>query len=115
MIKQETARVLAKIQLGDNRQVDHLVLDEWHDTIGHLDFDDAIAAVKLHRQSSTDWLMPAHVISGARRVKSDRASEARRNQPAVELPGWIQQANERAALRRLEIETSGMLKTVDDA
>jgi hypothetical protein len=56
--RQECAKVLAKIQLGDNRQVDQLVLDEWFDTIGHLRFEDAIGAVRLHRQESAAWLMP---------------------------------------------------------
>lgn len=69
MNKQECAKVLAKIQLGDNRQVDALTLDEWFDTIGHLEFADAIEAVTMHRQESTDWLMPAHVIKNVRRVR----------------------------------------------
>ena len=62
MNKQECAKVLAKIQLGDNRQVDHLTLEEWFDTIGHLPFEDTITAVKVHRQESTDYLQPAHLI-----------------------------------------------------
>ncbi|MDJ1370656.1 hypothetical protein [Gulosibacter molinativorax] len=74
---QETAQVLAKIQLGDNRQVDELTVREWHDTIGHLEFVDAIAAVKEHRQMTADYLMPAHVIGGARRSRERRAREAR--------------------------------------
>jgi len=69
MNRSECAKVLAKIQLGDNRQVDTLTLEEWFDTIGHLRFEDAIGAVRLHRQESTDYLMPAHVIRGARRVR----------------------------------------------
>jgi hypothetical protein len=70
--KSECAKVLAKIQLGDNRQVDGLTLEEWFDTIGHLGFDDAVAGVRLHRQESTDWLMPAHVIRNAKRAKETR-------------------------------------------
>ena len=68
MNKQECAKVLAKIQLGDNRQVDAATLAEWFDTIGHLEFEDAVGAVRLHRQESTDWLMPAHVIRNVRRL-----------------------------------------------
>jgi hypothetical protein len=70
--KSEMAKVLAKIQLGDNRQVDALVLEEWFDTLGHLSFEDAVEAVRLHRLSSTDWLTPAHVAAGVRKVKADR-------------------------------------------
>lgn len=72
MNKSECAKVLAKIQLGDNRQVDALTLEEWFDTIGHLGFDDAIAGVRLHRQESSDWLMPFHVIRGAKRAAETR-------------------------------------------
>ena len=72
MTKSECAKVLAKIQLGDNRQVDALTLEEWFDTIGHLAFEDAVGAVRLHRQESTDWLMPAHVIRGAARLSESR-------------------------------------------
>ena len=85
----ELKRVVAKIQLGDSRQVDRLVLLEWQDTIGHLRFDDAIAAVTLHRQESTDYLMPAHITAGSRRAAVTReraerivAQAARRALPA---------------------------------
>jgi len=85
----ELKRVVAKIQLGDSRQVDRLVLLEWQDNIGHLRFDDAIAAVTLHRQESTDYLMPAHITAGSRRAavtreRSERivAQDARRALPA---------------------------------
>ena len=72
MNKAECAKVLAKIQLGDNRQVDQLTLEEWFDTIGHLDFLAAVAGVRLHRQESTEYLMPAHVIRNANRVVETR-------------------------------------------
>jgi hypothetical protein len=68
----ECAKVLAKIQLGDNRQVDQLTLEEWFDTIGHLRFEDAVGAVRLHRQESTDYLMPAHVIRNVHRARETR-------------------------------------------
>jgi hypothetical protein len=69
MNKPECARVLAKIQLGDNRQVDALVLEEWFDTIGHLNFDDAIAAVRQHRQESDAYLAAVHVVRGVSRLR----------------------------------------------
>ncbi|WP_344013894.1 hypothetical protein [Microbacterium natoriense] len=54
-------RLLAKISLGDNRQVDQLVIDDWLETIGHLTYMDAYQAVVEHRQNSTDYLMPGHI------------------------------------------------------
>lgn len=69
MTKAECAKVLAKIQLGDNRQVDALTLEEWFDTIGFLRFEDAIAGVRIHRQESTEYLQMAHVIRNAYRSR----------------------------------------------
>jgi hypothetical protein len=68
----EVAKVLAKIKLGDNRSVEESVIREWADTIGHLRFEDAIAAVTLHRQESAEYLVPAHIIANARRVRAAR-------------------------------------------
>jgi len=81
----ETAAVLAKIKLGDNRQVDNagFVLNEWHDAIGDLEYSDAIAAVVLHRRESTDYLMPAHIRIGAKRAKEAREREQRKQRPAI--------------------------------
>lgn len=62
MTLDEMKQVLAKIQLGDNRQVDRVTLAEWFDTIGHLDFASTIDAVRVHRQESTDYLQAAHLI-----------------------------------------------------
>lgn len=72
----ECKQVVAKVQLGDNRQVDRLVIMEWYDTIGHLNSADAIKAITLHRQESTDYLQMAHVIRNALRVKEKRALAA---------------------------------------
>lgn len=58
---EQTAALLAKIKLGDNREVTELVIMEWHDTIGHLPYEDAVDAVRVHRRDSTEYLMPAHV------------------------------------------------------
>jgi hypothetical protein len=68
----ELKRVLAKIQLGDNRQVDALVVREWFDTIGYLPFVESIEAVTLHRRESTAYLLPAHIITNVKRIRADR-------------------------------------------
>lgn len=57
----EMKRLLAKISLGDNRQVDQLVIDDWFETIGHLSYQDAYQAVVQHRRDSTEYLMPGHI------------------------------------------------------
>lgn len=102
MNKQECARVLAKIQLGDNRQVDALTLEEWFDTIGHLEYVDAIDAVRLHRQESDRYLMPAHVIQGARRIRNERARANYKPVERSQMAPWLQEVYRKRDLRRLE-------------
>lgn len=71
---QETAAVLAKIKLGDNREVDSagLVLREWHDAIGDLEYRDAVEAVVMHRKDSISYLLPAHVRANVRLIVARR-------------------------------------------
>lgn len=73
MSPDQLKQVVAKIQLGDNRQVDALTLREWFDTIGHLDAGDALQAVTMHRQESPDYLQPFHIITNARRLRNEHA------------------------------------------
>lgn len=73
MTEAECAKVLAKIQLVDNRQVDRLTLAEWFDIIGHLDFQACVAAVRVHRQTSTEYLQPAHIANIVRVFESASA------------------------------------------
>jgi hypothetical protein len=76
---QETAAVLAKIKIGDNREVDSkgLVLREWHEAIGDLDYADAIEAVAMHRRESQAYLLPAHVRANVQLIRTRRARSAR--------------------------------------
>lgn len=67
----DLVKVLAKIQLGDNRQVDHGTVAFWRETIGDLDVQDALDAVAQHFRESTDYLQPAHL---RRIVKERRAT-----------------------------------------
>jgi len=76
---QETAAVLAKIKLIDNREITELVIREWHDIIGHIEYADAIVAVREHRKTSTDYLLPGHVVQGARRARDARERDARKH------------------------------------
>ena len=71
----ETAALLGKIQVGDNREVSDVVVAEWHDTIGYLRYEDAIEAVRLHRRSSAEYLSPAHVVAGAKAIARQRAAQ----------------------------------------
>jgi len=81
----ELKQVVAKIQLGDNRQVDRLVLEYWWELIGDIDFEDAKQAVNFHRlEQPGKWLEPGHVAAGSKRARDIRERDARRSQPAIE-------------------------------
>ena len=89
MNSEQVATVLARVQVGDNREVDALVLADWEDTIGDLPFDAAIEAVRMHRKDSTAYLTAAHVRANVKLIQSrwDRdariqAQAARRALPA---------------------------------
>jgi hypothetical protein len=68
----QVAAVVAKIRLGDNRETSREVILEWVDSIGDLDFDDAVEAVRMHRRETTDYLTPAHVRTNVKRVRAAR-------------------------------------------
>lgn len=66
---EQTATLLAEIQLIDNRRVDEEVLVSWHELIGDLDAAQAREAVMLHRRESPAWLTPAHVRANVERMQ----------------------------------------------
>lgn len=66
----ETAKVLAAIQIYDARHVDQATVKAWHKMIGRFTMQDCLNAVEAHFAESTEYLLPAHVI---RRVKSIRS------------------------------------------
>lgn len=97
MQESETAKILAKAALIDNRHIDRETVKAWHEVIGHIDFDVALAALTIHRRTSTEYLMPAHIIANLRRARDERAIEANRlraldpprPQPRTKMPDWF--------------------------
>lgn len=63
MIEREVAQLLTLAALIDNRTVTPETVIMWHGIIGHLQYDDAAAALREHYDRSTEWLMPAHLIA----------------------------------------------------
>lgn len=100
----EVSMLLAKAALIDNRTIDPNIVRAWHEAIGHHDAADAMAALYRHRQTSTDWLEPAHInalVPVVRRERMrdgllDRARRALPPPPAQGPPEWFR---ERAGLR----------------
>ena len=107
---EEVSRVVAKVKLGDNREVNELVILEWWDSIGDLAFDEAIEAVRMHRKTSTDYLLPAHIVANVRLLhrRQERAERIQRQLQRAALPApkitldraefdrWTQEAIEAA-------------------
>ena len=83
MNKFEVAQLLAKIKIGDNREINELVIAEWHDTVHGLLFADAIAGVTMHRQESSEYLQPVHVMRNVRRIMLARVEVQRGIEAAV--------------------------------
>lgn len=86
MLKSETAKLLAKAALVDNRNIDRLTIEAWHEIVGHLDYHDAIEALTRHRATSTDYLVPAHIVQGVQAIQAERRAAARREIPADSVP-----------------------------
>ncbi len=69
----QTAQVYAKVQLFDNRQpADRVMLQAWHEVLGHLDYADALEAVAVHMRGSTEYITPAHLVVAAKQSKVNR-------------------------------------------
>lgn len=63
MNQPEMVTLLAKVQLGDNRNVDRLTVDYWMDTIGDLPFDVALTALRRFRRERPGiYLEPGHLL-----------------------------------------------------
>lgn len=100
MNRSEVGKLLAKAQLIDNRTVDRATIEAWHEAIGHHDAADAMAALYRHRQTSTDWLEPAHInalvpIVRRERMRDGLVEQAKRAlppPPVVGPPDWFREA-----------------------
>ncbi|MDJ0336429.1 hypothetical protein QMG83_14475 [Salinibacterium sp. G-O1] len=89
----ELARVVARIQAGDNRTVDRVTMSHWKEIIGHLPVTDAMTAIVMHFRESTAYLTPAHIVANARRLSEQRALEAPPIDDAPIGSGWPKPAN----------------------
>jgi hypothetical protein len=69
MLKSEVAQLLAKAALIDNRKIDAATVETWHELIGHVDYDTAMAALTIHRRTSSEYLLPSHIIANLRKAR----------------------------------------------
>jgi hypothetical protein len=82
----ETAQLLGKAALIDNRNVDAQIVAAWHEAIGHLDYRTALAALDKHRATSREYLLPAHINELAKVVRRDAELEEARTRALYALP-----------------------------
>lgn len=74
MNPRECSELLTYASIIDNRTVAPETVNAWWEIVGHLDVNLARQAIIQHRRESTEYLMPAHVIRGARRLSDARRS-----------------------------------------
>lgn len=74
---EETDRLLTVIQNVDKRRIDDATVLVWHEILGDLPFADCLLAATTHFRESTAYLMPAHIVAGAREVERKRIREER--------------------------------------
>jgi len=73
----ETGRLLAKVSGNDGREVGEVTIRAWQEVLADVLYPDAMAAVTMHYRESTDFLMPAHVVRLAARVRAERVADER--------------------------------------
>lgn len=89
MTIEEAAQLLTKIAGIDNRNFGKSTIREWWLLFGGagpdgIPFADACTAVDQHRITSTEYLMPVHVIQGVKRIRRDRLERSLTAPPPAE-------------------------------
>ncbi len=80
----ETGQLLTVAAAFDNRHVTTDTAIAWHEVLEDIELEDALVAVREHHKNSTEYLMPGHVVAGARRNKDRREREMRKSVRALE-------------------------------
>jgi hypothetical protein len=111
----EANRLLTIIQNIDKRIVDEAVVVVWQELLKDLRFADCFIAVTQHFRESTDYLMPAHIVAGARALERERLRAAN-NRRAIESAHPTDQrplTDRRAEVRELVDAIRGVLPEGD--
>ena len=77
MLESEAFKLLTLASARDGRAVTQAHAKVWVEDLGQLEYLEAVGAMKLHYQESDKWIMPAHIIANARRVRDRRETAAR--------------------------------------
>lgn len=72
----ETSRMLAVAAAFDRRTIGEVDVSAWAAVLGHVAYADAVEAVRRHYATETTWIMPAHVLQHAGRIRRERLDAA---------------------------------------
>lgn len=72
MNKTDVAKLLTIASSIDNRNVNEVAVEGWYAVLHSLPFEDCVQAVRRHFEDSTEYLLPAHVKAGVRRLRESR-------------------------------------------
>lgn len=78
MNEPEAFQLLTLASARDGRTVTQSVAKVWAVDLAWVNLPDAVDALTLHYRESDKWVMPAHIIGGARRVREARERELRK-------------------------------------
>jgi hypothetical protein len=69
----ETGKLLAYIGAVDRRIPGDAEIMAWQELFADVEnLDDALDAVREHRRTSTDWILPAHILGPVQKVRDKR-------------------------------------------
>lgn len=77
MQQSEVAMLLAFVHSVQGGETNDIEVAGWFDTLGHLDYQDALAAAKAHARESSEHMKPAHIIG--RVLSAGRAQSLNRS------------------------------------
>lgn len=101
MNTEELTMLLTRIQVLDNRQVDALTIEAWEPLMEAVNYDDAVSAVNEHFRTSEKYLLPAHILEGARDARKRRVQSARHT---THEPEWAEAPSGRRYCAVCEVE-----------
>lgn len=115
MTPAEAQMLLAIAASADNRKPSKEAATLWSHALGDLPFIDCRDAVVAHYTRTTDWLMPAHVITEVRKIRAKRLEEHPPLTPPADLDpietlAWLKAARRRVADGELVVDETRELK-----
>lgn len=109
MQKHETAMIVARVADIDRRTLSDTIVETWHEIIGVMPYDEALAALKIVATESPETIKPSHLMRArpAARAEIERAKRRADRQRALELASKPQRLDDvRGALGATAAETA---------